>query len=121
MRPVPRFAIRSLLPGWLVALAMSLPAGAAVSELHAGAGEPRTLSFRDRTSVRDVYRSLGEAWNLYVAFDSDLPDRKITIELPDLTAEEAFTRVTRAAGHLYQVAGERSVLIAEDTPTKRSL
>ena len=106
---------------WLVTLALSQPAGAVVvPELHEGAGELRDLSFRDATPARDVYRSLGEAWNLYVAFDPDLPERELTLDLPGVTAEEAFTRATRAAGHLYQVVGERSVLIAEDTPAKRS-
>ena len=110
---------RPLLLLALVAVAAGLTAEAQAPTSAAGVAEVRSLSFPTPTATRDVYRALGQAWGVFPVFAPDLEARQIAIELSGVTAEEAFARVARAAGHLHQRVAERWVLIADDTPEKR--
>ena len=81
--------------------------------------EPISLSFPEPVSVMDIYRALGKAFGINVLFDNQLRDQEISIELAEVTAEEALEILVRASSHFYKVIDERSILIAADTPPNR--
>ncbi len=81
--------------------------------------EPMSLSFPNPTNLKDIYHALGQAFGINVLFDPRLKDNKITIDLRDVTANQALEMVMQAAGHFYKVLDQRSVIVVEDTPQNR--
>jgi general secretion pathway protein D len=80
---------------------------------------PITLNFPRDTNVKDIYRALGNAFGINVLFDQAVKDDRITIELRDVTAEQAIERVMQAANHFYKVLDEKSIIIVPDNPQAR--
>jgi general secretion pathway protein D len=81
--------------------------------------DPIDLSFPKPTSVMDIYRALGKAFGINVMFDPNLKDQQVTVELKEVTAQNALEFIMRTAGHFYKVVDAHSVLIAADTPQNR--
>jgi len=81
--------------------------------------EPISLSFPKPKSVKEIYRAMGKAYGFNVLFDPKLKDDKLSIELKDVTAEQALEIVMQAAGHFYKVLDEHTIIIADDTPQNR--
>ncbi len=81
--------------------------------------EPITLSFPSPKPVKEIYQALGKAYGFNVLFDPKLKDDKISVELTDVTAEQALEIVMQAAGHFYKVLDPHSIIIADDTPQNR--
>ena len=81
--------------------------------------EPITLNFPRPTPVKEIYQAMAKAYGFNVLFDPKLKDDKLSIELRDVTAQDALEIVMRAAGHFYKVHDERTIIIAEDTPQMR--
>jgi general secretion pathway protein D len=80
---------------------------------------PIDLSFPEPVSVMDIYKALGKAFGINVLFDPQLRDQQISIELKEVTAEEALEILMRASGHFYKVIDEGSIIVAADTPQNR--
>ncbi len=81
--------------------------------------QPITLSFARETPVRDIYRALGNAFGINIMFDQALKDDRVSIELKNVTAEEALERVMQAANHFYKVLDEQTLIIVPDNPQAR--
>jgi general secretion pathway protein D len=81
--------------------------------------EPITLNFPRPKPVKEIYNAIGKAYGFNVLFDPKLKDDKLSIELRDLTAEQALEMVMQGAGHFYKVLDTNSIIIAEDTPQNR--
>jgi general secretion pathway protein D len=81
--------------------------------------EPITLNFPKPKPIKEIYQALGKAYGFNVLFDPKLRDDELTIELTDVTAEQALEIVMQAAGHFYKVLDEGSIIIADDTPQNR--
>ncbi len=81
--------------------------------------EPITLNFPRPKAVKEIYNAIGKAYGFNVLFDPKLKDDKLSIELRDLTAEQALEMVMQGAGHFYKVLDTNSIIIAEDTPQNR--
>ena len=81
--------------------------------------EPISLNFPNKVSQRDIYRALGQAFGINIQFDSKLRDRQLSIELEDVTAQEALEFVMRAAGHFYKVLNENTIIVIEDNTQNR--
>ena len=81
--------------------------------------EPIDLLFPEPESVLDIYRALGKAFGINVLFDPNIKDKKIAIELMEVTAQDALEILMRTAAHFYKVLDESSILIADDTPQNR--
>ncbi|HET7712584.1 MAG TPA: hypothetical protein VFL80_11690 [Thermoanaerobaculia bacterium] len=81
--------------------------------------EPITLTFPRETPVREIYRALGAAFGINILFDQAIKDDRITIELRDVTAQQALERVMQAANHFYKVLDERSIIVVPDNPQAR--
>ena len=81
--------------------------------------QPISLSFPRETPVKDIYRALGNAFGINIMFDQALKDDRISIELRDVTAQDALERVMQAANHFYKVLDEHTLIVVPDNPQAR--
>jgi general secretion pathway protein D len=81
--------------------------------------QPITLTFPRETPVKDIYKALGNAFGINVMFDQALKDDRISIELKDVTAQQALERVMQAANHFYKVLDEHTIIVIPDNPQAR--
>ncbi|MDQ6803051.1 MAG: hypothetical protein M3041_19790 [Acidobacteriota bacterium] len=87
--------------------------------LEPTSNQPITLTFPRETPVKDIYRALGNAFGINILFDQAVKDDRITIELRDVTAQQALERVMQAANHFYKVLDEHTIIIVPDNPQAR--
>jgi len=88
-------------------------------QLNPASEDPISLTFSRDTPVKDIYRALGNAFGINVLFDQAIKDDRITIELRDVTAQQALERVMQAANHFYKVLDEKSIIVIPDNPQAR--
>jgi len=88
-------------------------------QLNPASNEPISLTFSRDTPVKDIYRALGNAFGINVLFDQAVKDDRITIELRDVTAQQALERVMQAANHFYKVLDEKTIIVVPDNPQAR--
>lgn len=88
-------------------------------QLNPASDQPITLTFSRETNVKDIYRALGNAFGINVVFDQAVKDDRITIELRDVTAQQAIERVMQAANHFYKVLDEKTIIVVPDNPQAR--
>ncbi len=87
--------------------------------LNPASNEPISLSFPRDTPVKDIYRALGNAFGINILFDQGTKDDRISIELKDVTAQQALERVMQAANHFYKVLDEHTIIVVPDNPQAR--
>ncbi|HUP45424.1 MAG TPA: secretin N-terminal domain-containing protein, partial [Thermoanaerobaculia bacterium] len=87
--------------------------------LNPASDEPISLSFPRETPVKDIYRALGNAFGINILFDQAVKDDRISIELRDVTAQQALERVMQAASHFYKVLDEKTIIVVPDNPQAR--
>jgi len=87
--------------------------------LNPASTDPISLSFPRETPVKDIYRALGNAFGINVLFDQAVKDDRISIELRDVTAQQALERVMQAASHFYKVLDEKTIIVVPDNPQAR--
>ncbi len=87
--------------------------------LNPSSNQPISLSFPKETNVKDIYRALGNAFGINIMFDQRVKDDKISIELRDVTAQQALERVMQAAGHFYKVLDDKTIIVVPDTAQTR--
>jgi general secretion pathway protein D len=92
---------------------------AAPPQLNPASDQPISLSFPRETSVREIYRALGNAFGINILFDQAVKDDRISIELRDVTARQALERVMQAAGHFYKILDEKTIIVIPDNPQSR--
>src|SRR5437870_500815 len=88
-------------------------------QLNPASTEPITLNFPRETSVKEIYRALGNAFGINVLYDQAVKDDRISIELKDVTAQQALERVMQAANHFYKVLDEHTIIVVPDNPQAR--
>ncbi len=88
-------------------------------KLNPASDEPISLSFPHETPVKDIYRALGNAFGINILFDQAVKDDRVSIELRDVTAQQALERVMQAAGHFYKVLDEKTIIVVPDNPQAR--
>jgi general secretion pathway protein D len=87
-------------------------------DLPADVRLPASLVFRD-ASLRDVYTVIARFANLNIVFDPAFRDDRITIDLSNVTLEQALAAVSSATRTFYKVTAQRTVTIVPDTAAKR--
>jgi general secretion pathway protein D len=92
--------------------------GPAGLELPADVRLPASLVFRD-ASVRDVYTVIARFANVNIVFDPTFRDDRITIDLSNVTLDQALAAVSSATRNFYKVTAQRTVAVIPDTPAKR--
>ena len=80
---------------------------------------PASLTFRDASS-RDVYTALARLANVNIVFDPQFRDQAVTIDLRNVTFEDALATLSSATRNFYRVTSQRTVTIVPDTPAKRT-
>lgn len=88
-------------------------------ELNPASNDPISLNFPRDTPIKDIYRALGNAFGLNILYDQAVKDDRITIELRDVTAQQALERVMQAGNHFYKVLDERTIIVVPDNPQAR--
>ena len=79
---------------------------------------PASLVFRD-ASVRDVFTVIARFANVNIVFEPTFRDDRITIDLSNVTLDQALAAVSAATRNFYKVTAQRTVTIIPDTATKR--
>jgi len=92
---------------------------AAPPVLNPASNQPISLSFPHDTPVKDIYKALGSAYGINILFDQAVKNDPISIELKDVTAQQALERVMQAAGHFYKALDEHTIIVAPDNPQAR--
>jgi general secretion pathway protein D len=92
--------------------------GPAGLELPADVRLPASLVFRD-ASVRDIYTVIARFANVNIIFDPTFRDDRITIDLSNVTLDQALMAVSSATRNFYKVTAQRTVTVIPDTAAKR--
>jgi general secretion pathway protein D len=87
-------------------------------ELPADMRLPASLVFRD-ASVREVYTVIARFANLNIVFDPTFRDDRVTIDLSNVTLDQALAAVSSSTRNFYKVTAQRTVTIIPDTAAKR--
>lgn len=87
--------------------------------LNPASRDPLGIHFK-QSSTRDVLAFIGNATGINITFDRDFNDRPITLDLEGVTLEEALRQIMIANQLFYKVLNERTIIVAQDTPQKRT-
>src|SRR5262245_51281026 len=87
-------------------------------ELPSDVRLPPSLLVRN-ASVRDVYTVIARFANLNIVFDPMFRDDRISIDLSNVTLDQALAAVASATRTFYKVTAQRTVTVIPDTAAKR--
>ena len=87
-------------------------------ELPSDVRLPATLMFRAASS-RDVYTAMTRFANVNVVFDPTFRDQPITIDLRNISFDDALRSVSQSTRNFYKVTAQRTITVVPDTPAKR--
>jgi general secretion pathway protein D len=77
-----------------------------------------SLIFRDASS-RDVFVTVARLSGISLVFDPTFRESPVTVELHDVSLDQALTAVTSATRTFYRVTAPNTITIVPDTPAKR--
>jgi general secretion pathway protein D len=79
---------------------------------------PIVLRFKDE-GPKKIYDALSKASGINFIYDDRLPlDKKITVDIADVTFEQAMDQLMTMNKHFYKIMDENTIYIAEDTQQK---
>ena len=78
-----------------------------------------TLRFTN-SSVRDILNFIGSSTGLNVTYDRDYQDRSYTVQLDNISLDEALGQVLAANGYFYKVINDHAITVIPETPQKRA-
>jgi len=81
--------------------------------------EAMSFSFPKPTEFQDICKALSKAFGFNVIFDSQLKEKKITIELKDVKPEQALDSLMQAGGCFYKVLDQSTIIVVPDTQQNR--
>jgi general secretion pathway protein D len=79
---------------------------------------PATMVFREGSS-RDIFQIIARLGNISIAFDPAFRDAPVTLDLRNVSLEDALNAVARATGNFLRAPTPQTVLVIPDTPAKR--
>ena len=77
------------------------------------------IEFAD-TSLRDILDFLGDAAGINVTYDEQFADRSYSVDLTDVTFEEALSQILSTNSAFYKVVNPTTIAVIPDTPEKRA-
>ena len=77
------------------------------------------LEFAD-TNLRDILEFLGDASGINVTYDGDFEDEPASLDLADVTFEEALVQLLSSYSSFYKVVNPTTIVVVRDTPQKRA-
>ncbi len=90
---------------------------AAPPELKPLSREP--INFRATEDARTVFETIGKLAGLSVLFDPDFVSRRISVELPGVTLEQALDAVSLESKAFWKPLTSTVIFVAPDNPQKR--
>ena len=80
--------------------------------------DPVAMNFRD-AKLKDALEVVSEPHRLNFVFDKNAENLDVNVSAKNVSFEQAFNMVLRAANAGYKVLGPNSIFLYEDTPEKR--
>jgi general secretion pathway protein D len=77
------------------------------------------INLKMTNDARVVFETIGKLAGLSVIFDPDFTSRRITVELPNVTLEQALDAVCAESKALWKPMTQSVILLAPDNPQKR--
>jgi general secretion pathway protein D len=81
--------------------------------------EALQLRFPGETSLRSIFNALGKAAGISLVFDETFRDVPLSIDLSNMTFEQALRSLCVPSKNFYRIVDERTVVVIPDTPMKR--
>ncbi len=78
-----------------------------------------SIDFTLRGQLRDILVGMGAAAGITVNFDRDFQEKLYSVELKNVSFEQALQQVTAANALFYKVIGDASIIVIPDQPPKR--
>ena len=73
-----------------------------------------------QASLRDIFNFVGEATGINVTYDSTYQDRVYTVNLVEVTLEQALQQIVAANALFYKVMNPKTIMIIPDNAQKRA-
>jgi type II secretory pathway component GspD/PulD (secretin) len=73
-----------------------------------------------QASLRDIFNFIGEATGINVTYDSTYQDRVYTVNLVEVTLEQALQQIVSANALFYKVMNPKTIMIIPDNAQKRA-
>lgn len=70
-------------------------------------------------SLRSIFQALAKSANINIIFDEQFRDVPFTIDLADMTLEQALNSLCLASKNFYSIIDEKTIIVAPDQPVKR--
>jgi general secretion pathway protein D len=74
----------------------------------------------NNTGIRDILNSIGMTSGINVTYDSTFQDRPYTVQLDNVTLEEALNQILTANQLFFKVTNPKSVIVVPDNAQKRA-
>lgn len=71
------------------------------------------------SSTRDALNAIGAATGINITYESTYNDRPVTLELDNVTLEQALNQILSANQLFYKVVNERTIMVIPDTTANR--
>lgn len=71
------------------------------------------------TSLRDILGAIGKMAQINVTYDNTFQDRTYSVEMDNVTLEEALNQIVQANQLFYKVVNQRTIIVVPDNPAKR--
>lgn len=88
-------------------------------KLNPKSKKPMSFSFPKPTEFMDICKAVAKGFGFNVIFDPQMKEKKITIDLQDVTPEAALNALMQAGGTFYKVMDPMTIIIVPDTPQNR--
>jgi general secretion pathway protein D len=73
-----------------------------------------------QASLRDIFSAIGEATGINVTYDSTYQDRVYTVNVADVTLEQALNQIVSANQVLFKVMNPKTIMVIPDNAAKRA-
>ena len=90
-----------------------------IPKLNPKSKEPMSFSFPKPTEFQDICKAVSKAFGFNVIFDSQLKEKKVTVDLRDLKPEQALDNLMQVGGCFYKVLDEATIIVVPDTQQNR--
>ncbi|MEJ5165472.1 MAG: secretin N-terminal domain-containing protein [Thermoanaerobaculia bacterium] len=88
-------------------------------KLNPKSKKPMSFSFPKPTEFMEICKAVAKGFGFNVIFDPQMKEKKVTIELQDVTPEAALNALMQAGGTFYKVMDPMTIIIVPDTPQNR--
>jgi general secretion pathway protein D len=81
--------------------------------------QPITLKFPRDVSLKSIFQALAKYSEVNIIFDDGFRDKPFSIDLTDMSFEQALDRLCMASKHFFRIVDSQTVLVLVDQPQNR--